>query len=123
MWFPVRRRCVGAAGLCIPASCASSSEFPDTTCPLGVVWGGPFAYEGFAGVLLPGQRFLLAALGLILGAVLTVAVLWFSLRFAEVTLADEERGAIANDARTTARVVERGRGVKRPRRLSPPPQG
>ena len=58
---------------------------------LGVVWGGLFAYEGFAGVLLPGQLFLLAALGLVLGAVLTVAVLWFGVRFAEVALAGGER--------------------------------
>jgi len=30
---------------------------------LGVVWGGLFAYEGFAGVLLPGELFLLAVPG------------------------------------------------------------
>ncbi len=56
---------------------------------LAVVWGGLFAYEGFAGVLLPGQLFVLAALGLVLGAILTVAVLWFGLRFAEVVSGGE----------------------------------
>ena len=59
---------------------------------LGVVWGGRFAYEGFAGVLLPGQLFLLAALGLVLGAVLTIAVLWFGVRFAELVLAGGDNG-------------------------------
>ena len=91
---------------------------------LGVVWGGLFAYEGFAGVLLPGQLFLPAALGLVLGALLTLAVLWFGLRFAEVAVAGGEAGGeSAGHVRATARAMEQDRDGDPPRRLAPPPQG
>ncbi len=74
---------------------------------LAVVWGGLFAYEGFAGLLVPGQLFLLAALGLVLGAMLTVAVLWFGLRFAEVVVGGEVGKA---DARSASDRDQRDRG-------------
>ena len=78
---------------------------------LGVVWGGLFAYEGFAGVLLPGQLFLLAALGLVLGAVLTVAVLWFGVRFAEVVVGGGNKG----EAKTQPRSGSSQRNGRKPR--------
>ncbi len=74
---------------------------------LAVVRGGLFAYEGFAGLLVPGQLFLLAALGLVLGAMLTVAVLWFGLRFAEVVVGGEVGKA---DARSASDRDQRDRG-------------
>ncbi len=56
----------------------------NTSTILGVMWAGLFGYQAFASYMMPEQLFFLVALGLIVGTVLTIAILMYGLKIAEI---------------------------------------
>src|SRR6266850_2284273 len=65
-----------------------------TTALVAAIWTGVFGFSFAAIYLMPNQIFALLALGLVLGAGLTVAVLWFTLRLAEIVAGSGGGGSV-----------------------------
>lgn len=65
-----------------------------TTALVGAIWTGVFGFSIALGYLMPDQIFALLALGLVLGAGLTVAVLWFTLKLAEIVVGGPGGGSV-----------------------------
>lgn len=56
----------------------------NTAAILGVIWAGLFGYQAFASYMMPEQLFILVVLGLVVGTVLTIAILMYGLKIAEI---------------------------------------
>ena len=56
----------------------------NTAAIVAAIWVGMFGYEAFANYMLSEQLFLLVALGLVMGAALTIAALLYGIKLAEI---------------------------------------
>jgi len=65
-----------------------------TTAIIAAIWTGIFGFSFAVSFLMPNQIFQLLALGLVLGAGLTLAVLWFTLKLTEAVLGSGGSGGV-----------------------------
>jgi hypothetical protein len=68
-----------------------------TTALVSAVWVGVMSFAFALAYLMPGQLFVLLALALVLGAGLTLAVLWFTLRLAEIVVGGKDGDVVVVD--------------------------
>ena len=68
-----------------------------TTALIAAIWTGIFGVSAAASYLMPQQVFILLALGLVLGTLLTLAVLAFTLRMAEIVVGRPGGGEVVVD--------------------------
>jgi len=73
-----------------------------TTALIAAIWTGIFGVSAAASYLMPQQVFVLLALGLVLGTILTLAVLAFTLRMAEIVVGRPGGGEVVVDGAGSA---------------------